>query len=325
MSPNRDDRGPVAPKPFDYVPFGKTVETAPPAGHHRYALDLLTGVMTGEIVVLTPLHIASGGIELTERAAPQFARRSPLIKAFVRSGGVRVVPGSTLKGAVRSIVEAITPSTVGKVGRSTRIDKYLEEPRGIKKDRPPEANKLSPADRLFGVMDYLGQVHFADAPQIGDQVELVEHPSLFAPRARGQARGRKFYMHGRPAQGNVPTESVPKTGRFVWRCDFSNLSEAELGVLLIALGQGDPPLHLKIGGGKPACYGSIGIELKDLRLRSDIVADYTSWEGSETAGDPSRYVQAAMDSPDLLLRAQLQKLSAILKWPNDRDCPSGMY
>lgn len=325
MSPERYDRGPVAPKPFEYVPFADRVESAPPAGHHRFDPDRLTGTMSGEIVVLTPLHVASGGIELTERVAPQFIQRSPLIKAFVRSGGSRVIPGSTLKGAVRSVVEAITPSTIGKVDRRTGVPRELEEPQGIKKDRPPQSNLLSPADRMFGVMDYLGPVQFCDARQIGEAVVLVDQPSLFTPRARGPAKGRKFYKHGRPAAGNVPTEAVPEGVRFAWRCDFSNLSGAELGAVLIAVGFGEPGLHLKIGGGKPACYGSVRFELASLRLRSDIVGDYTSWEGTETTVEPGGYVQAAMDRKGFVLRPQLQQLGKVLQWPNDRDCPSGAY
>ena len=326
MSQRRYNQGPAAPKPFDYVPFASRVERGSLTGHHRYDPNLLTGTLHGEIVVLTPLHIASGGIELTERVAPQFVRHTPLIKAFVRSGGVRVVPGSTLKGAVRSVVEAITPSTVGIVDRRTGVPQALEGPRGIDKKKPPTNNRLSPADRMFGVMDYLGPVQFSDAPQIGEAVALVEQPSLFAPRAQGPVKGRKFYKHGRPATGNVPTESVPPTdGRFSWRCDFSNLSAAELGVLLIALGQGEPPLHLKIGGGKPACYGSVRMQLAELRLRGDVVGDYLSWEGTETVVEPEQYVRAAMDQAGFVLRPQWQKLSEILQWPNDRDCPSSAY
>jgi hypothetical protein len=96
-------------------------------------------------------------------------------------------------------------------------------------------------------------------------------------------------------------------------------------VLLIALGQGDPPLHLKLGGGKPACYGSVRVQLTELRLRSDVVGDYLSWEGAETAAVPGAYVQAALEQKGFVLRPQWQKLSEILKWPNERDCPSDVY
>lgn len=321
-----------SPKPFEYIPFAKRPERSAPAGHHRFATELVTGHMTGEIHVLTPLHVASGGIELTQHVARDWARNAPLIKSFVRSRGVRIIPGSSLKGAVRSVVEAITPSTVGKVGYRTRVPSPLQEPRQLNRDRsssrplkPPAENELSPADRLFGVMDYLGQVSFTDAAQIGDEVELVRMPSLFAPRGRGPARGRKFYKHGRPATGSTPVEAVPAGGRFGLRCDFENLSPAEVGVLLIALGLGEPRLHLKLGGGKPACYGSVRIELGGLHLRDDIRQEYLSWEGSQQSAEPAPYVEAALADAQLLLRPQLEALAQTLRYPNDRDCPEGNY
>jgi hypothetical protein len=174
-------------------------------------------------------------------------------------------------------------------------------------------------------MDYLGQVAFADARQVGQEVVLVQVPSLFAPRGQGPARGRKFYKHGRPASGNTPTEAVPANGKFALRCDFENLTAAELGVLLIALGQGDPALHLKLGGGKPACYGSVRIAGLTLHLRRAIQDDYLAWEGTEAQAEPGEFVAAALADEQLLLRAQLAQLGETLKYPNDRDCPPGNY
>lgn len=321
-----------APKPFEYIPFAKRVVKSPPAGHHRYDPALVTGYLRGEIEVLTPLHVASGGIELTKDVMPGYEAATPLVKAFVRSNDVRVIPGSSLKGAVRSVVEAITPSTVGKVGRRTNIPQDLQEPRQLKREqrgarplRPPVENPLSPADRMFGVMDYLGQVQFWDGAQIGDEVVLVQVPSLFQPREGGKAPGRKFYQHGRPASGNTPTEAVPAGGRFGLRCDFENLSAAELGVLLIALGQGEGKLHLKLGGGKPVCYGSVRIHVGSLRVRGDVVADYLDWAGTEETVSPVAYMEAALAEKGFVLQEQLATLAATLAYPNDRECPEGNY
>jgi len=329
MNRRPDPSGPSVEKPFDYIPFAQSDEVkaakAPPAGHHRYDPTLCTGYLTGEISVLTPVHVASGTLELTKRVAPNLAPATPLIKGFVRSGGVRVIPGSTLKGAVRSVVEAITPSTVGKVGRQTNIPPFLREPTGVNKDKAPAQNPLSPADRLFGVMDYLGQVCFSDARQLGDAAVLIRMPSLFAPRTQGPARGRKFYKHGRPATGNTPVEAVPVNGRFAFRCDFENLSEAELGVLLLALGQGEPALHLKLGGGKPACYGSVRITVEHLQLRRNMVEDYLNWEGNEQEATAATYINVALADEKLLLAEQLRRLQQTLRYPNDRDCPTGNY
>lgn len=326
----RPDRAePPVEKPFTYIPFANEdavkAAKAPPAGHHRYDPTLCTGTITGEIAVLTPLHVASGTLELTKRVAPHLVASTPLIKGFVRSGGVRVIPGSTLKGAVRSVVEAITPSTVGKVERRTQIPNFLREPAGIKKSEPRERNRLSPADRLFGVMDYLGQVRFSDACQVDTTVALVRIPALFAPRAQGPARGRKFYQHGRPATGNTPVEAVPAGGRFSLRCDFENLTAAELGVLLLALGQGTPALHLKLGGGKPACYGSVRMTLNQLTVHQDIVANYLTWEGTTQVTTSATYIDLALADGKLVLTDQLRQLQQTLKYPTDRNCPTGNY
>lgn len=327
------NREPAAPKPFDYIPFAREVKKAAPAGHQRFDPERYTGFLTGDIVVLTPVHVGSGILELTKRVAPNLAMATPLIKGFVRSGGVRVIPGSTLKGAVRSVVEAITPSTVGKVGRRTRVPAYLQEPgtgrgreaNGVDKNKPVEQNPLSPADRMFGVMDYLGQVRFSDARQIGNVVILVEMPTLHKPNTEDEVRGRKFYKHGQPAKGNTPCEAVPEKARFELRCDFDNLRAGELGALLLALGQGEPGLYLKLGSGKPVCYGSVQIDLKQLILRRQIVADYLDWAGTEEAGAPTEFVAAALADPQLILPEQLHELRQTLKYPNERNCPPGIY
>lgn len=319
-------------KPFDYIPFATRVQKDPPAGHHHFAADLLTGYLTGTITVLTPLHIASGSIELTKQVAPQFAPATPLIKAFVRSGGVRVIPGSTLKGCVRSVFEAITPSTVGKVGRRVRLpNRDLEEPSKLARNKnaarnllPPAQNLLSPADRLFGVMDYLGPVQFCDAQQVGNAVELVRLPALFSPRSTA-VKGRKFYKHGNPAAGKTPIEAIPVGGSFTFRCEFANLTAAELGALLIAMGKGEPAFNLKLGGGKPVCYGSIGIQLAGIYVYENIVEAYLSWETGIKMLDVKPLVDAALANDKLILRPQLSKLAETLTFTTERNAPSGNY
>lgn len=319
-------------KPFAYIPFAERVRKRPPAGHDRFVADLRTGYLAGTIEVLTPLHIGAGTTELTKRVAPQYASHMPLVKAFVRSNGQRIIPGSTLKGAVRSIVEAITPSTVGKVGFRVRLpNRDLEEPRSLKRENraarnlePPAQNPLSPADRLFGVMDYLGPVQFSDAPQEGDAVEITPMPPLYSPQET-QVKGRKFYKHGKPATGGTPVETIPVGTQLPLRCDFTNLTNAEVGLLLLALGQGAPPFHLKIGGNKPSCYGSIGITISGVHVHADVVAAYLHWETEEEQLDIQALVAAALAEEGLVLQPQLQRLAETLTYPNNRDCPEGNY
>lgn len=311
-----EDREQRASKPFRYIPFANRCERKTPAGHDTYAAGLLSGEITGAIVALTPLHVASGGIELMEKVDWRLAQKTPLIKAFVRSGGKRVIPGSSLKGSMRAIVEAITPSCVAKTGRGTRTPGGLGECR--------EQGKLCPACRIFGALGYLGQVQFSDAEQVGNAVEITQVPGLFAPRTRGEVRGRKFYKHGTPTTGNTPTEAVPVDTRFEFSVRFENLLPEELGVLLIALGQGAPALHPKLGGGKPACYGSA--EFRDLQV--SLAAGREAWislEAPSQLGNVADYVSAALAARDLVLQEQLNFLAKSLEYPGKGPCPTGVY
>lgn len=314
-------RGPQEPKPYDFVPLPDRVERIKPAGHDRFKRGLLSGTIVGELVALTPVHVASGNIELTGN------NRIPLVKAHFRAGGKIAIPGSSLKGAVRSIVEAITRSCVRVQSRTLR-DKL---PRGFEPCELRDENALlCPACRLFGAMGYQGQVRFADALLIQGKLATILTPSLFAPRTharvyydrRGMVIGRKFYFHGQPAKGNVPLEVCDVGSRFRLRVDFANLTDAELGVLLIALGQGSPPFDLKLGGAKPACCGSIEVGMESVET-SDMAGDALEFEGSVSRADSSRSIRAAKN---LLVSTSLESLGRILRWDShQRSCPSESY
>ena len=90
---------PRAEKPYQFVSFpAGDPRRERPVGHDHYVGDLLTGRLEGVITALSPVHVASGQIELT-------GRQPSLVKAHFRCGGRLTIPGSSLKGAIRSIVE----------------------------------------------------------------------------------------------------------------------------------------------------------------------------------------------------------------------------
>src|SRR5919199_4795212 len=214
-----------------------------------------------ELEALSPVHVGSGLIELSGDG------RRPLVREMVRVQGVPVIPGSSFKGCVRSIVEAISASCV-------RATKTRDVPRGLEACRSKE--RLCIACRIFGAQDFQGLVRFSDL-RLGDDpakaVEIVEVPQLFQPRTREQVyyrgpvvRGRKFFMHGaQQARGDSPVEVCRVGSRFTGTIDFTNLQPEQLGLLLVALGQ-DPQhqLFLKLGGAKPACYGSVRVHIAQM-------------------------------------------------------------
>ena len=101
----------AAPKPFDFVSLPKRIDKKPPTGHDQYHENCLTGQIQGTIEALSPIHIGSGVIDIGDDVE--------LIKTAVRTGDKIVIPGSSLKGAIRSVVEAISESCVCKVSRDS--------------------------------------------------------------------------------------------------------------------------------------------------------------------------------------------------------------
>jgi CRISPR/Cas system CSM-associated protein Csm3 (group 7 of RAMP superfamily) len=317
----RQSYEPAAPKPYGFVRVDplRDEDREHPAGHHRYKDGAVSGTLRGEIHVLSPVHVASGTLEM--QADPE----SPLYKAHVRSGGRVVIPGSTLKGAVRSVVEAISASCV----RITRVRRD-QLPRGAEGCRSEK--KLCVACRMFGSLGYQGQVRFTDALLRQEyRTALTYMPSLYAPRTRaggvyverGQIKGRKFYHHGQPAMGNVPVEVCPTGSDLDFTLHFDNLAPAEVGLLLTALGLGDPPLVLKLGGGKPTCYGSMRVNLSGLEIFENMRTAYADYDLSKAASsDPADYLSAARE---LIRSKQLRELAELLKVDTGRQCPDGNY
>ncbi|GBD08597.1 hypothetical protein HRbin22_00838 [Candidatus Thermoflexus japonica] len=259
------------PKPFFWISLkGRPQRTAPP-GHDRFRG--LSGWMELEIEVVSDyLYVGSGQLELHsiqggEQACYAFARRNQGL----------IIPGTSLKGAIRSIVEAISNSCVRIAGRSERI--RSDAHKGCEyKERDRET--LCPACRLFGTTGYRGRVHFTDAVPVGEvKTEIIKIADLWPPR---QIRGRKFYQNKRfqrldlkPAKNHRFLEAVPKGARLQTTLFFENLEEEELGLLLRALGLDQHPedpqrvifaFPVKVGGAKPRCLGGVRFTPKRIRL-----------------------------------------------------------
>jgi len=308
---------PTEPKPYGFVPLPEGhVERKKPAGHATYQDGTVSGMLHGVLVAHTPIHVASGQLEMKDDP------RYPLVKAHVRSAGRPVVPGSSLKGCIRSIVEAITSSCV-RITRARR-DQLPRQVQGCFRKE-----ELCLACRMFGSLGYQGLVRFSDAVLTEGETEISIAPSLYAPRGRerryyrgGKVAGRKFYHHGKPATGDVPLEVCPVDSRLEFTLHFDNLRPAELGILLLALGQGEPRLYPKLGGAKPACRGSVAVEVTGLEVFEDPRTAYASYGLKAAPVDVGQYLDAA---EPVVLPEQLRQLASILRFQAERQCPAGNY
>ncbi len=339
-------------KPYELVPFSPEApdRQGPIGGHDRVTVvpDRLSGWLELELVTLRPVQVASGltdfvttgpgqeRLALREVSVPKQDPRDP-----TRQKRTVLLPGSSLKGAVRSLVEALSASCIPVV--NPRVRPFL--PRRLGRCTDPK--QLCPACRLFGAQDYQGQVGFADAEVPQGSLQFLGTPLLWAPaRSRGrelpqrylqgrEAVGRKFYQHGQIAQGPDPRVVVKPNVTMPVRVFVENLSPGELGLLLAALGQHPQhPFPLKVGAGKPVGMGSIEVRLKAVVLLADraglerggrLGRASRRLEGASLSRQVQAWVQAA-EQARLLSADRLAAVALVLNRANlNRPSPSGPY
>ena len=330
------ERGPVAPKPYTFISFPDQIVRDEVPGHHVIKPDLLAGTLAFSLRTLTPLFVSSGQVALSEdlRLPP-----GNVAQAHYRINGRPAIPASSLKGAVRSVVEAVSASCLGV----TRVRPY-DLPKTFKK--PCSRHAACPACILFGMGGneaYLGQVRFEDALLTDGQMILYRLPALYRPRPnapiyrdeRRQYKGRKFYRHGRPraADKGGQSEVIRNGSTLTGQITFTNLSDDQLGLLVYAMGLGGQ-FRLKLGGGKPACLGSLHLQplrltLTDSRQAFLGDADAAServWEGDNAIAQVRDYVAGARRN-GYILAQQAGELEQLLRYDSSQmdECPTGVY
>ncbi|GAA6623442.1 RAMP superfamily CRISPR-associated protein [Scytonema sp. NUACC26] len=324
---SNQERGP---RPYDFVYFpDKSPTQDKPPGHDKYLPDHLHGTLFLSLEVQTVLHISTGVVVM----GSDFDEDIPLIKTMVQGeGNELLIQGSSLKGCIRSIYEAITNSRVGV--KPKNHSQYPTE-------RLPANNKnqLCPASIVFGASGekwgWQGLVAIQDAYCEVTGFEVGFMPNLWSPKPNvneayyynGKTVGRKFYYHMKQAIdkgiGNgIPVQVAWKNDIFTTQLYFKNLKQEELGTLLIALGQDEKhPIVLKVGAGKPIGMGSMTVtitEAKIIQNQADLCARYTSfispYTHSFTGEDLQIFMQQQIQQAHekLIEKPQLKKLSEIL-------------
>lgn len=333
-SPQRPNSQSIEPKPYDCVTFPLSPPPKKaPAGQDQYLQGRVHGSLHLELTVATGVHVSTGMVMMGKDVDES---KLPLIKTMLKNKQkVPLIPGSSLKGVVRSIYEAITNSTLGVI-----TNKYKSE---IPKDRLPcdKKDKLCPASQVFGALDWQGLISFRDAYCVKSKFTAGFMPSLYRPRPDQRRQyfnpvARKFYYHAVKAisggDRGIPIQQIGQQQVFTTQLQIKNLTEAELGTLLIALGQ-DPnyPFALKVGAGKPIGMGTMEVKISKFVRPQSLRDRYHSY-GSTTIDIEGEaltlFVQKAIavaHQAKLVQLEQLKQLQQILKYPTERNAPRGMY
>jgi len=338
--------GTVPSKPYEFIPFPKERPNLKhPAGHHKYDSNLLHGTLFLTLKVKTSLHVSTGVVVM----GSDIGSRVPLIKTMVQGIDKKLsIQGSSLKGCIRSVYEAITNSTLGVITNKKEYNgKYPDE----RLSSTQHKEKLCPASQVFGASgnnwEWQALIYFSDAKCEKTGFATGFMPNLWSPRlsrkayynSQGKVAGRKFYYHtiraiDKGQNQGITVQQAAKEYTFTTQLQFKNLQPEQLGTLLIVLGQ-DPkyPIALKVGGGKPIGMGTMTVEvtqarvlqsLNDLRSR---YSQYTPETNNLTGETLQKFIQKQIKTAHshLIQTPQLQTLAEVLHYPTDREPPEGMY
>ncbi len=319
------------PKPYALVaiPAEAPRRTSPPT-HERFTS--MTGHVSLECTVISDyLFVGSGdyGFDPNSRGD-----RPDVWYTFYQRHGQVCVPGTSLKGAIRSFLEAISNSCVSQYRRR-------QEEVGRHHQPCRDQQALCPACRLFGRTGLRGRVSFSDGLPLGQpQLRIVKIAELWEPKRFENAR--RFYevktfqplADQRPQRNFRFVEAVPKGTRFQTTLFFENVTEPELGLIFHALGWTATPhgyreaFTPKIGGAKPRCLGAVRFTPRRLRLwgGSDwrTVLHPVERQGSELSAFVRLCLVACQEQGDLLHRSSWQSLVAAMQ-PQSALCPREIY
>jgi hypothetical protein len=336
--PGGRDYEPPAPKPFDFVPLSPQVkQDRRVAGHEQFVLaeGVYSGQLRYQLVAQSHVFVSSGQYALGEDIG--FGKGEVVrgcYRVTIDGNAIPAVPGASLKGAVRAMVEAVSASCIGV----TRVDRRsLPNPEAAHTCRP---EALCPACALFGTMSRLARLSFGDARLMQGKTMIYRLPALYRPRAgqsrrvymdsRGLFKGRKFYFHGRKVEHvrGARVEVIPERSVLAGNLDFESLKGDELGLLFFALGL-DGSFRPMLGGGKPVCLGAV--EFRPLALEMVTRDDFLTYDaaGRVLEGEALKaFVRERMEGATqsgLILARPRDALRKILDPRNTRPAPTGMY
>jgi len=339
--------------PYDFarIDWNRPPDRHKPTWHHQLVgqgtRQLYSGHMEVDVYAETPIFVSD------PRNVPNDPKKPAQFMQNKR--GEYIIPGSSLKGMLRSVVE-----TLGN-GCLTLFDGDYERGKvNYRRDVPQEFQhcdnntQLCIACRTFGMLKeraggvFLGKVNIGDAVTYADKVYkydpmytavLVEpkphHEAFYLDEARKHIAGRKFYFHHSPemkpltAPGPISFSGKPANrfiqpldydSQFHFRVDFTALEADEFAALMLAIALEENMRH-KIGYGKPLGLGSVYLHPTALTL-----VDYSTRYTSPAAGRGKTELQGdAMwnllyqhiddFSQEQLVPIAMDDLRRIWRWP----------
>lgn len=159
--------------PYEFVPLLEQCKRERYSSHHIMEKNTYTGRMKLKVTIESPLHIGS--------KQQDYDKDGNVIKTQMRRNGKIVIPGSSLKGAVRSIAEAVSYSCAVKLP----FDKLKPALPPGNNESCPGIDKICITCSIFGMIgsagSYKGKVSFGEfvlqsGSSVYEKIPLLESP-----------------------------------------------------------------------------------------------------------------------------------------------------
>jgi CRISPR/Cas system CSM-associated protein Csm3 (group 7 of RAMP superfamily) len=330
--------------PYNFVPFAPNEpDTASPPGHEEYSGQ--SGTLDCTLTALTPLLVKGSDTGRGDRRQPYYPLEN--------SRYTPIIPGTSLKGMVRSVFEVLTNSCVGLAADGKRLIPCSHS-------KCEGRNSLCPACRAFGFLGsegvHRGLINIGQASLQGDasrRSPALHLPALYGPNvtlekhgrkvvneryygSEDDPNGRKFYLHHRAYDDGFPhaaqkrdyVEPLEEGAEFAFEVTFENLSPSLLSALVATLtlsddaktGSGTAAVRHKLGYGKPTGLGSVDIDIERAALEPSPEARYQEFGATpeeKTGEELGVWIDEKQARFFNTSRPDMQALAQVLRWPPD--------
>lgn len=309
-----------------------------------------TGEFSGKLICtlknLTPIF-TSGDSKIRSSKGKNGKSINHNCEYFLCDNNNYIIAGSSLKGAIRNVIEVVTTSCIKNV-----VEK------GVPLEFSPcsKEDELCFACRLFGstgdtkntssTTALRGRVYFSDATIDKKKADIVANlvtiKSLYTPSPKckklyylkNNIRGRKFYWHHANKIGkdlttyentiedkkftssNSSIQFLKPLNTFNFEVHFDKLTEEELGVLIYSLQLEDGLAH-KFGKAKSFGLGSCQIKIEKLYLETK--DKYKSFTKCYENTPVDKFLNSCIEKYITDDRKEIKELKAILNTKNSID------
>lgn len=254
--------------------------------HDHTMSDRLTGIVTIRIRAIDSFRIGSGGYSpfKSTLCAEVMTRKNAEGKDEI------FIPGSSIKGALRSLAEALGGGTDPDDNGMTSVTCSLFG----------EIKRGKEARHLMGRVGISDALAYTDANTEKPKFGMLNMPPAFSPRKNV---GRRFYdIPLEKPKGIVPHFVAVQGCVFEANIQLTNVRKGELGLLLTAAGMANNPADKffpRLGGGKYYGLGRVEFSVVSARLRTGYVQPRPQkLEGAELAEAVKLWLNSAELAPD---------------------------